>query len=95
MPSNIPSDLDLLDTFGTDVISYLAKFYRRMCRVADKTFPRFVDAGGVKNKYKICKGFVFLKRVEHETQATPDPVIAEDNLSRVDSGGMFMLQNEV
>ena len=83
--SEIPRDRDLFDTFGIDKISHLAKFYGSTSPVADKTFPRLVDAEGVRNEYKIFKEFVFLKRLEYETQAATDLVIAETNLSRVES----------
>ena len=79
-PSEIPCDQELFHTFEIDKISHLAKFYGSMSWVAIKTFPRLVDAEGVRNKYPIFKGFVFLKQVEYETQAAADLAIAEDNL---------------
>ena len=79
-PSEIPCDRELFDTFRIDKISHLAKFYGSMSQVAVKTFPRLVDPEGVRNKYAIFKGFVFLKQVEYDVQAALYLAIAEDNL---------------
>ena len=66
-------------------ISHFAKFYQSTYWIADKIFPRFADAEGVRNEYIILKEFVFLKRVEYEIQVAVDLAIAEVNLLRVES----------
>lgn len=66
-------------------ISHFAKFYQSTSWMADKTFPRFADAEGVRNEYIILKEFVFLKRVEYEIQEAVDLAIAEVNFLRVES----------